>query len=566
MVRSAAFKGKATGRAGGVPDRTRCYMLCMHIAALLLLVLLPSSLPASAASAATHLGTAIPSSKASSSASCDSRTTPNASIHSIPGGGNGPTLDLATADACRAACCAATLCTAWCFTATTRPASCPVHGCCFLKTGAPSAVAAALYADPAFTSGCRGFKCGPPHHPSPAPPPPPPPPPPVVGFRYATPSYTVGRTIATAHGATLRDPTTAVYDPATATWHIFCTHVSGGAGQGGYPGVIAHYALNVSDNAAHWRTELFNAARTWTDEGVILNASHTAGAFDAAGVFTPAAVRECSLDDSEVCSWYLWFGGVADESGAHTEEIGVATAPTPWGPFTRSAHNPVFTRHDANAQWCAGGELVRVDEVKPSVVAGNGSGNGQKLLLVKAVCTNAEYPEGTALPIAYAPATNASWAPPYHAAWAARRVAQPLFPANETCERKGFEEPTLYVSPADGFLHFQAHNHGNCRPTNYAHFISRTHALGGEDAHAWVQAPLFDQSPALEPNPVPLSGDGVFGGAVFADAWVDFQPTASASATESERRKRSVGGGGGGISNDATSNLRWMNVTYVWSG
>ena len=45
---------------------------------------------------------------------------------------------------------------------------------------------------------------------------------------------------------------------------------------------------------------------------------------------------------------------------------------------------------------------------------------------------------------------------------------------------------------------------------------------------------------AFEPVPIPLAGDGVFGGAIFPDVWLDFD--------------------------NGISGLRWMKVTWTWSG
>jgi hypothetical protein len=332
---------------------------------------------------------------------------------------------------------------------------------------------------------------------------------------------------------TLRDPTTALFDPISLSWHIFCTHVSGGTGQGGYPGGIWHWSLKVKD-----QDELFTSSNKWINEGSVLNASHATGSFDAAGVFTPAAVRECTKtagtsagSTTTSCRWVLWFGGVSNESKDHTEKVGVATADSPWGPFKRWAKNPVFSFADANSQWCdETSSPARVDEIKASIV------QDEKVLLVKSVCKN-----GTALPVVYTPISQSSWAPPY-AIWTGADPAKklppsPLFYASESCQLKGFEEPTLYVSPADGFLHFQGHNHGNCHDA-YAHFISRNHSLarGGQN---WVQAPLFDRGVATEPVPIPSQGDGVYGGEIYPSVWLDF--------------------------NTRVSDLRWLNVSYVWA-
>ena len=215
------------------------------------------------------------------------------------------------------------------------------------------------------------------------------------------------------------------------------------------------------------------------------------------------------------CAWVLFFGGVAEQSAAHAEMVGVASASSPWGPFARYAKNPVFSYHDANSKWCTTSAPARVDEIKPILVAG-----GAKALVVKSVCAN-----GTALPVLYAPLDQSSWGPPYEPSAAAR---SPLFTAAQTCDRKGFEEPTLFSAP-DGYLHYTGHNHGSCA-LKYEHFISPTH-----DIAAWVQAPSYSGE-FTEPVPIPAAGDGVFGGSILTQ-WVDFACAANGAA---EGKFRSV--------------------------
>ena len=124
--------------------------------------------------------------------------------------------------------------------------------------------------------------------------------------------------------------------------------------------------------------------------------------------------------------------------------------------------------------------------------------------MVKCVCSNF-----TALPVLYSPVDQKSWGPPYRTA--TLPTPTPMFRANETCGRKGFEEPTLYTPAEDGFLHFIAHNHGGACEVGaresasvYSHFISRTHMVD-----AWERAPglIVD---GMEPVPVPTSGDGAY--------------------------------------------------------
>jgi hypothetical protein len=188
------------------------------------------------------------------------------------------------------------------------------------------------------------------------------------------PEFTPGRVFASVKGSTLRDPTTAVFDPITSTWHVYCTFVKGKVGAGGYPGVVWHWSLSNASS--------FDDPRgVWTSEGAALNASGVDGDWDASGVFTPGIIRECdntttatatttSTVRSVKCRWFLFFGGVPSQSNDHPENVGVAVAASPWGPFVRWGGNPVFSRFDTNARWCDGGPAARVDEIKPAVING----------------------------------------------------------------------------------------------------------------------------------------------------------------------------------------------------
>ena len=229
--------------------------------------------------------------------------------------------------------------------------------------------------------------------------------------------------------------------------------------------------------------------------------------FDNSGTFTPAIIVECDGDDR--CTYILFYGGVRDQSAAHAEEVGVAISTSPWGPFERYVGNPVFSRNDL--RWCGlSGNLApaRVDEIKPFSLD-----DGKKYLAVKSVCGNF-----TALPIVYTPQNSSSWKPPYHV-----YSSRPLVFANQTCQRMGFEEPTVLRGP-DNIVHLLGHDHGRgngsgCYSGGYAHFV-RT---GGEGVGDWVSVGGIDPaSKMLEPIPVPLGQwDGVFGGRV-SDRWIDF--------------------------------------------
>jgi len=318
---------------------------------------------------------------------------------------------------------------------------------------------------------------------------------------YVAPQFGAPRAFAHLPDAYLRDPTTALFDPETATWHLWCTLIPTAANtSAGYPGSIWHWWANG--------TALPTGGGAWRDGGQALAPSGDAGRFDGGGVFTPAAVRDRGR-------WLLFFGGVANRSREHAESVGVATAASPWGPFARYGANPVFTRYDGVAGWC-GGAAARVDEVKPVQVwpaPASPASSARRFLVVKAVCANF-----TALPVLYSPVDAGSWAPPF-VGGAGANAPSPLFRASATCERKGFEEPTLLVGP-DGLLHFFGHNHGNCGAgAKYAHFVSRRRPdevpFGGLARAAPFGGAFF------EPVPVPRTGDGVFGGEAHDD-WIDF--------------------------------------------
>jgi len=475
-------------------------------------------------------------------ATCDSRRKINIAIRNIEGGNLGETLDVPTADACEAACCAYAggKCAGWSWTPIPRSGQCKT-ACCFLKSGSSAVIKSNTENYLNFTTGCVGFNCSsptnPPIHPSPSPPPPAPP----LPFAYVTPVLKAWYNFATSSGAAgrpfVRDPTTAVFDPLTKSWHVFATALVHNGG--GYPGQIKHFSLNESSLAAGPADQ----KRAWSDEGIVLLPRYNESFFDSSGVFTPGIVRECSSTSSNAtgsasssssCKWFLFFGGVANQSGAHTEMVGVASADSPWGPFVRYERNPVFSFLDANSKWCkdGGSTPARVDEIKPTVTQ-----DGVKLLAVKSVCVNA-----TALPVIYSPVDQSSWGPPYEIS---TTVQSPLFLAEQTCEKKGFEEPTLFTAE-DGFLHFTGHNHGNCGiDAKYEHFISRNHTLERE---SWEKAASYGGD-FEEPNPIPSAGDGVFGRAIL-DVWIDFAQG---------------GAGGTGKVHALQQWLTFQNVTWRWT-
>ena len=323
-----------------------------------------------------------------------------------------PTADLATADACEARCCASHACTSWCWTPITRPSGCAHHGCCFMKTASAAETKAHTFNTRNFTSGCIGFACAEPsnppapapgpHHP-PAPAPPPQPPPPPLPFPFVTPVFAPFPTIFANNTIdALRDPTTAIFSAERGgSWHIYTSsmvcrgpppHNCGG----GYPGRIRHFSTPGTLEAGP-------AARSgmWKDEGLVLQPEYGSNAWDASGTFTPGVVKECA---GAACKFYLFFGGVENQTSAHTESVGVAIAGSAWGPFRKYEHNPVFSLWGANTEWCRETSApARVDEIKATQVGASGG----RFLAVKAVCANF-----TALPVLFSPVNPDSWAPP----------------------------------------------------------------------------------------------------------------------------------------------------------
>lgn len=349
-----------------------------------------------------------------------------------------------------------------------------------------------------------------------------------VPVPYVTPFFTPLRTFATHPTDALRDPTTAVFSTERGGgWHVYCSSMvcrgPGGGSCDAGPGRIRHFFASGT-------LEEGPTSGVFEDQGLVLEPRYNTSAWDAFGTFTPGIVRECQGD---ACTFYLFYGGVANSSAAHTESIGLAVGASPWGPFVRHGQGPVFSPWDAGAQWChETSSPARVDEIKATIggaTPGEASGKPgtaapSRALVVKAVCANF-----TALPVLYLPVNQSSWAPPYAVAAAAADAengsGSPLFLASETCQGLGFEEPTLFESKDDGLLHFIAHNHGTC-PEKYAHFVTQSKGTLA-NAQWYPASPFGSHSGAfMEPLPIPSAGDGVFGvGVGILPSWIDFGPS-----------------------------------------
>jgi hypothetical protein len=330
------------------------------------------------------------------------------------------------------------------------------------------------------------------------------------------PQLTILRTIASI-GQRLRDPTTAVFDPVTRSWHIWCSYKPNWSNHAGTSNAsIYHFVLH---------DENINASSAWEPAGFALNASHVPGAFDMDTVYTPGAFRECRNNSNTSstaptsCQWFLFFGGedlALPSPQRSAEQIGLATASSPFGPWTRHPQNPMFSSRTSNSQWCEPGAPARVDEVKALVL------RGKKYLAVKSVCANF-----TGLPVFWSPVNQSSWAPPYRPMLGDSQLSSPMFSALSTCGAKGIEEPTFFVGP-DNYLHFLGHNHGNCATEGngaYHHLYRSLTATGP----GWLSGGHFTKEmprhPWHEPNPVPRDGSGVFGDSPETGVpqfWVDF--------------------------------------------
>ena len=255
------------------------------------------------------------------------------------------------------------------------------------------------------------------------------------------PNLTKLHTIAADSAAHLRDPSSPIFDPYDGLWHFFCTRVPLDApgAPSGYPGKVVHFFAPTLDTPS------------WNTSGVVVDTG-AAGSFDAFGVFTPNAFIEVPTPpSSENRTWWMSFSGVPDGSAAHNDSLGLASAPSAFGPWTKQLDGaPVFP-WDGGRSWC--GETsapARVDEAVPLVV------QGRRAVVVKAVCENF-----TALPMLYEPADPAGWAPPYLLA-----SPLPLVPAAGTGKLKGFEQARVYPGP-DEKLHMTGHDHGDARIPHY---------------------------------------------------------------------------------------------------
>eukprot|EP00037_Helgoeca_nana_P036539 m.11892 g.11892 ORF g.11892 m.11892 type:complete len:380 (-) comp7564_c0_seq1:395-1534(-) len=264
--------------------------------------------------------------------------------------------------------------------------------------------------------------------------------------------------------ACVRDPTQVLH--VNGTWHFWATHNPACADRTEFPRATVHHYFTVTNNVTG----------PWNTSGEAVGPGPL-NEWDAWSVFTPGAIYDASARQGEGL-WYLWYGAVANGSRPTRESIGLVTSSSPFGPWIRSPHNPVFA--GSATPWCggAGGGSARVDEADAYVIGGN------KLIVVKGVCTNF-----TALPTVWIStstklieqpgaggrgSSSGSFDPPY----APMKGAAPMALAAPTASRRGFEQARLFPGP-DGMLHMTGHDHGdNLCP----HYVS---ASGGVVAADW---------------------------------------------------------------------------------
>lgn len=262
--------------------------------------------------------------------------------------------------------------------------------------------------------------------------------------------------------ANLRDPSSPIFDPSDQLWHFFATHIPVENGQDGYSGRLWHFFSDKIDENT-----------TFFTSGIALDTTKDPEAWDSYGTFTASAF----LTDNN--TWILFYGGVQNGSEAHTENIGMATSNSAFGPWTKSHDNPII-RYD-HFDWCAPNSIpARVDEAEPYVI------DGKPQLLVKTICENF-----TALPMIFAPSGSAdTWEPPYHLT-----QKQPVVLAPVTDGSLGFEQSRIYPGP-DGFLHMSANDHD--KVGRHPHFVARDKTRADLwDLVGYLDLPVDEVTPVL---------------------------------------------------------------------
>ena len=268
-------------------------------------------------------------------------------------------------------------------------------------------------------------------------------------------NVTLARTVFSDETWGFRDPTAPVFDGKH--WHVWATRVKGT--DNGYAGVVWHLFSETLESE-------------WQDGGVALNLS-APGGWDSHGVFTPSVAWEgpggAVVPAPGATAWFLFFGGVAHaQSPVYDEAIGIASAASPFGPWTKAAANPIINGSacPGPVPWCDEDGpgphpgVLHLDEAEPYVLG------GRRALYVKTVCRN-----HTVLPSVFRPANASSWRPPYAFD---SDLPQPVIPPASTPSGRGFEQARLFMGP-DGLLHMTATAYDGFEPN----FVSTDGNAGG---------------------------------------------------------------------------------------
>jgi len=141
---------------------------------------------------------------------------------------------------------------------------------------------------------------------------------------------TAGPVIIDVPGKNVRDCAPPLRD-ADGVWHLYATVINASKGEPGYYGEVGHFSAR-GDNASA-------LSKPWTYHGIVVERSADPSAWDSTGVFTPGVI----FDQGE---WTLFFGGVGagfrnHSGGWFSEYLGAATSSSPYGPFVKSAANPI---------------------------------------------------------------------------------------------------------------------------------------------------------------------------------------------------------------------------------
>lgn len=344
-------------------------------------------------------------------------------------------IPLPSASACLSRCCLDPLCRAYTFT-TSQPhpalPSCAAGApCCWLKS-----TSAARTPRANCTSGAVA--------------------------RPSTPVLARVGTIAADPAGHLRDPSPVLVD-GSGGFHFWVDFIPLSQGtEAGWHAVLRHYTAPALGGP-------------WTSRGAPLNWSADPAAWDSGGMLSPSAL----FDAAEGLWWLFYTGTAANYTATLSSAQLAASAPSPFGPWTR--RGLVCAPTGAPPAWGPSWNARRCDSGRALVVA------GRRGYWTKGVRGEAFAQEGVLFP-----RSAASWAPPY-AEW----PGNPVYNAssNPGSAGGGYENCEFFTGPAGEaggpWLHVLCQNHGAGQP----HFVTR-------DALAWEFLGELDTAPALEPTPV----------------------------------------------------------------